>query len=164
MRLGCAATAIDVNPVAWFILKCTLEYPQSLSGHKRRLPAFALRDRDLMEAFFTAQGFRKLQIATFLKALELVERNPAPPLTGLAGYQIEEAFLRADLAWHVRAWGRHIQAEARRDLAPLYPVYADFEPLKQGAPAWDRRPLRLAPLRGDGTPDTTVLNEEFAKK
>jgi adenine-specific DNA methylase len=30
MRLGCEATAIDINPVAWFILKCTLEYPQKL--------------------------------------------------------------------------------------------------------------------------------------
>ncbi len=32
MRLGCEATAIDINPVAWFILKCTLEYPQKLAG------------------------------------------------------------------------------------------------------------------------------------
>ena len=33
MRLGCEATAVDINPVAWFILKCTLEYPQKLAGH-----------------------------------------------------------------------------------------------------------------------------------
>ena len=32
MRLGCDVTAIDINPVAWFILKCTLEYPQKLAG------------------------------------------------------------------------------------------------------------------------------------
>src|ERR1035438_9852239 len=32
MRLGCETTATDVNPVAWFILKCTLDYPQRLSG------------------------------------------------------------------------------------------------------------------------------------
>ncbi|GIX23838.1 MAG: hypothetical protein KatS3mg122_1069 [Caldimonas sp.] len=43
MRLGCEVTAIDINPVAWFILKCTLEYPQKLAGQKRRLPDFALR-------------------------------------------------------------------------------------------------------------------------
>jgi putative DNA methylase len=36
MRLGCEATAIDINPVAWFILKCTLEYPQKLAGRGRR--------------------------------------------------------------------------------------------------------------------------------
>ena len=32
MRLGCEAVANDYNPVAWFILKCTLEYPQRLLG------------------------------------------------------------------------------------------------------------------------------------
>jgi putative DNA methylase len=32
MRLGCEATAIDINPVAWFILKCTLEYPSPFSS------------------------------------------------------------------------------------------------------------------------------------
>ena len=42
MRLGCEATAIDINPVAWFILKCTLEYPQKLAGQTRPLPDFIL--------------------------------------------------------------------------------------------------------------------------
>src|SRR5262249_44583438 len=51
MRLGCEVTAIDINPVAWFILKCTLEYPQKLAGKTRPLPEFALRDREFMEAF-----------------------------------------------------------------------------------------------------------------
>ena len=32
MRLGCEVTAMDINPVAWFILKCTLDYPQRLAG------------------------------------------------------------------------------------------------------------------------------------
>ena len=32
MRLGCEVTAIDINPVAWFILKCTLDYPRRLAG------------------------------------------------------------------------------------------------------------------------------------
>ena len=38
MRLGCEITAIDYNPVAWFILKCTLEYPQRLAGKTHPLP------------------------------------------------------------------------------------------------------------------------------
>ena len=38
MRLGCEVTAIDYNPVAWFILKCTLEYPQRLAGKTHPLP------------------------------------------------------------------------------------------------------------------------------
>lgn len=44
MRLGCEATAVDINPVAWFILKCTLEYPQKLAGKTHPLPDFILDD------------------------------------------------------------------------------------------------------------------------
>ncbi len=40
MRLGCDVTAADLNPVAWFILKCTLDYPQQFAGKKWPLPAF----------------------------------------------------------------------------------------------------------------------------
>ena len=49
---------MDINPVAWFILKCTLEYPQKLAGQTRPLPEFALADRDFMEAFLKAKGFK----------------------------------------------------------------------------------------------------------
>lgn len=45
MRLGCEATAVDINPVAWFILKCTLDYPRRLAGKTLPLPEFARRDR-----------------------------------------------------------------------------------------------------------------------
>ena len=38
MRLGCKVTANDYNPVAWFILKCTLEYPQRFAGKTHQLP------------------------------------------------------------------------------------------------------------------------------
>src|SRR6266550_1203954 len=65
MRLGCEATAVDINPVAWFILKCTLEYPQRLANQKRPLPAFILKDREFMQDFFKAHGFRPPQVRTF---------------------------------------------------------------------------------------------------
>jgi len=52
MRLGCEATAVDINPVAWFILKCTLEYPQKLAGKTLPLPDFILADEDFMESFY----------------------------------------------------------------------------------------------------------------
>ena len=42
MRLGCQAIANDYNPVAWFLLKCTLEYPQRLAGKTAKLPALNL--------------------------------------------------------------------------------------------------------------------------
>lgn len=57
MRLGCEVAARDLNPVARFRLKCTLEYPQRIGGERRPLPGFALKDRGLMEAFLKAQGF-----------------------------------------------------------------------------------------------------------
>ena len=45
MRLGCEVIANDYNPVAWFILKCTLEYPQRLAGKIHRLPDLNLDER-----------------------------------------------------------------------------------------------------------------------
>ncbi|MGH7707439.1 MAG: DUF1156 domain-containing protein [Candidatus Dormibacteria bacterium] len=44
MRLGCETTAMDINPVAWFVLKCTLEYPQRFAGKVHPLPTFASSD------------------------------------------------------------------------------------------------------------------------
>ena len=38
MRLGCHAIAVEYNPVAWFILKCTLEFPSKLAGKTWPLP------------------------------------------------------------------------------------------------------------------------------
>ena len=34
MRLGCETVAADLNPVAWFILRCTLHYPRALAGQE----------------------------------------------------------------------------------------------------------------------------------
>ena len=45
MRLGCEVIANDYNPVAWFILKCTLEYPQRLAGRTHPLPNLNLDER-----------------------------------------------------------------------------------------------------------------------
>ena len=44
MRLGCKVTASDYNPVAWFLLKCTLEYPQRLAGKTYPLPDLDLNE------------------------------------------------------------------------------------------------------------------------
>ena len=56
MRLGCETTAIDINPVAWFLLKCTLDYPQRLAGKKLPLPEFALRSTEFMAEFQKGSG------------------------------------------------------------------------------------------------------------
>ena len=43
MRLGCEVTASDINPVAWFILKCTLDYPQPIRRKKVALAGICER-------------------------------------------------------------------------------------------------------------------------
>jgi adenine-specific DNA methylase len=160
MRLGCEATAIDINPVAWFILKCTLEYPQKLAGQKRPLPDFILKDRDFMEAFFKSQGFKGALLRTQLEKLGFGKNDQ--PL--LSNFPVEDPLLEADLAWHVRAWGKWVLNQAREDLAKYYPTYADFEPLKDSGNKYKKRKKKLVPLRDYGIPDIDSLNAEFDNK
>jgi len=118
MRLGCEATAVDINPVAWFILKCTLEYPQRLAGQKRPLPAFVRQDREFMADFFKAQGYTGANLQVQLDKL-----GAAASLSPkLAGMEDTDASLEANLAWHVRAWGRWVLERARADLERFYPT------------------------------------------
>ena len=156
MRLGCEVTAMDINPVAWFILKCTLEYPQKLAGQTRPLPEFALADRELMEAFLKAKGFKGARLRTFLGRLGHGKGE---------GHQLGEfseydSLIEADLAWHVRAWGRWVLARARRELASCYPTYAEFQPLTPNGDA-EPRPIRLLEADGDGIARLEPLNAEF---
>jgi adenine-specific DNA methylase len=117
MRLGCEATAIDINPVAWFIEKCTLEYPQRLAGQKLPLPDFILENREFMDDFYKSQG---------------IKQSAKKKQTSLTSYDGEKMTMaksseapRADLAWHVKAWGLWVLDEAKKDLARYYPVVDD---------------------------------------
>ncbi|MBI4327842.1 MAG: DUF1156 domain-containing protein, partial [Chloroflexi bacterium] len=157
MRLGCEATAIDINPVAWFILKCTLEYPQKLAGQTRPLPEFILKDREFMQAFLKSKGLSKAQIQRRLEKLGHLEDQMA-----LDKLELAEGDLEADLAWHVRAWGRWVLDHARRELAQFYPTYADFEPIQKNLRPFETQPMRLVPLKKDGTPDMDAPNREFS--
>lgn len=124
MRLGCEVTAIDINPVAWFILKCTLEYPQKLAGQKRPLPDFILRDQKFMNLFYKvtgenksggkASGTKKGKPSTDTSTLNLLETVTPAPKPASAPL--------ADLSWHVRAWGKWVLAQAKTDLESYYPV------------------------------------------
>ena len=162
MRLGCEVTAMDINPVAWFILKCTLEYPQRLAGQTRPLPAFALDDRDFMEAFLKkAKGFKGARLRAQLERLG--HGNGEVQLEALAqagSSGSHDPTTEADLAWHVRAWGRWVLAGARRELAAYYPTYADFQPLTKDAD-FEPRPMRLLDTDEDGVPMLDPLNAEF---
>ena len=160
MRLGCEVTASDINPVAWFILKCTLEYPQKLAGQKRPLPDFILEDREFMEKFFkahpgiagTGQSLTRSQFDGVFEAMQ--EGDVSVP--------------EADLAWHVRAWGKWVLNEARKELAAFYPTYAEFETLRPG-PSPQRGEgggvrSKLVPVDENGVPQIKELNAEFKKE
>ena len=169
MRLGCEAAAADINPVAWFILRCTLHYPRLLAGKTRALPEWALEDREFAAAFLKAQG-----VTTAAMVREAMARYghedgegvqaPAPWLDTAA----PEA--RAGFAWHLRAWGRRVLAGARRELARRYPTYAEFEPVRRkgggrtplprAARYRPRKPRLLEPDE-DGRASAAVLNAEF---
>ena len=182
MRLGCEVTAMDINPVAWFILKCTLEYPQKLAGQTRLLPEFALADGEFMEAFLKAKGFKGASLRTFLERLGHGDGSE----TELGLLPHNDAIFEADLSWHVRAWGRWVLARARKELASYYPTYAEWTGLHHsplegesarqgrsprsswrgdiGRPELDGKPveqLRLLEPDTDGKTDVGPLNAEF---
>ncbi len=156
MRLGCAVTAVDINPVAWFILKCTLDYPRRLAGEARPLPAFALRDRAFMTAFLKARGVKGRALKRELAELCLGDDRETEPRLIDAGPALE-----ADLAWQVRAWGRRVLAETRRQLARRYPTYAAFQPLKPGGRPFEPRPSTLLAADANGDTDVGPLNAAF---
>jgi putative DNA methylase len=160
MRLGCDVTAVDINPVAWFILKCTLEYPQKLTGKAYPLPDFILHNENFMNAFYKAHPHlagrtkqTKKQKDKFAEDLFLKDKADS----GRAP--------KADLSWHVRAWGQWVLDQARRELARFYPTYADFEPLDSKNPkSYEKQPMRLCPVKEDGRPGIDVLNADFSKE
>ncbi len=154
MRLGCEATAADINPVAWFILKCTLDYPRRLAGKTLPLPEFAARDRGFMEPFLRARGVKGRALADALRAF--ASGGAVPALIA------ERTALEGGLADHVRAWGRRVLTRARAKLAYRYPTYAEFQALAPGGEAFDERPLALLPPDGAGETDAAPLNEEYS--
>ena len=156
MRLGCEVTAMDINPVAWFILKCTLEYPQKLAGQTRPLPEFALADREFMEAFLKAKGFKGARLRTFLERMGHGKGEGVQ----LGDLSQDDSLDQADLAWHVRAWGRRVLARARKELASYYPTYAEFQPLTPTGEE-EQRPSSLLDLDENGVAQLDPLNEEF---
>lgn len=141
MRLGCEVTASDLNPVAWFVLRCTLHYPRLVAGQELPLPDFAVRERDFVEACLKAQGVtRKAALREELRCLGHSDGDPVQvgstllATSALRAVRRDEGAiptLQAGFSWHLRAWGRRVLVEARRDLAKWYPTYADFEPARR---------------------------------
>ncbi|MCC6533589.1 MAG: DUF1156 domain-containing protein [Burkholderiales bacterium] len=172
MRLGCEVTAVDINPVAWFILKCTLEYPQKLAGQTRKLPAFVLDEPAFMASYIKSRlpgylrgkGVKESDIQKTLAKFARTALDPAQQAF-LASVTSDPAFLQADLAWHVRAWGYWVLKQARKDLAPYYPTYAEFCSVKPYARVplarADEEQLKLVPIDEQGEPQIELLNAGF---
>ena len=156
MRLGCEVTAVDINPVAWFILECTLKYPQRLAGQTETLPDFTVQDREFMAAFLKAKGFKGRALRSEIEKLGLGDGGDSAPDLFHDGPNLD-----VDLSWHVRAWGRLVLREVRRRLADRYPTYAAFQPLKPGCQPFDSRPLTLLDPGVDGDTDVELLNSGF---
>jgi putative DNA methylase len=122
MRLGCEVTAVDINPVAWFILKCTLEYPQRLANQRHPLPAFACESYEFMESYFKTKGFKGAALRVQLESLGLKDNKQSSSQPQLPTIQTHIASVEADLAGHVRAWGWWVLQKAKADLARFYPT------------------------------------------
>jgi len=164
MRLGCEVTAVDINPVAWFVLKCTLEYPQKLAGQKRSLPDFALQDVSFLTDYFKARGLKAKDAekrAQKVAGRVQTVRQENQDMFGLPEVNAEE--LETDLAWHVRAWARWVLAEARKELARFYPIYAEYCSVKpyQRVVLDTDEPLKLVPVNENGEPQIGLLNAGF---
>ena len=171
MRLGCEVVASDLNPVAWFVLRCTLHYPRLLAGRTAPLPEFALGDEALMTAFFKAQGVGGRRLREAVEAARPSGSAQAPSQEGNADLLPPAAgSTRADFAWHLRAWGKRALSEARRALAGRYPTYAAFEVVARGrgkaaasagGTRHEQRPPKLLVPDAEGNVFVRELNAEF---
>jgi len=174
MRLGCDVTAVDINPVAWMVLRCTLEYPQRHASLKKPLPAFVRTDETFMTAYLKAKGMTPAQIKRHIRDEKAKQAPLLPPnameavgrgenLSLLEEEEADADLLQAGLAWHVRAWGRWVLDKARKELAELYPTYAEYcsvKPYRRVHLDVDE-PLKLVPINDAGQLQVDVLNAGF---
>ena len=138
MRLGCEVTANDLNPVAWFILKCTLEYPQKLAGQTRPLPDFARQDRDFMAAFLKAKGYKGAALRRELGKLDSLGSVSAEPFDS-AGATLRvngKASVRAERSG---AKSKHVPAGPDQDGRVAEPELFPHRPQLEADLAWQVR-------------------------
>jgi adenine-specific DNA methylase len=113
LRLGCEAHALDLNPVAYLILKATLEYPQRFGQPNSRAVPTYIRTLDQAHAQAkdrAAQGTTRL----LEKGGEAQEEGP-----------FSKAYRENPLAAEVRYWGEWVLERARQELAQFYPKDPD---------------------------------------
>ncbi|HAR68337.1 MAG TPA: hypothetical protein DCR99_01135 [Thermus scotoductus] len=113
LRLGCETHALDINPVAYLILKATLEYPQRFGQPDSRAVPTYIRALDQAHAQAkdqAAQGTTRL----LEEGGEAQEEGP-----------FSKAYRENPLAAEVRYWGEWVLERARQELAQFYPKDPD---------------------------------------
>ena len=105
MRVRRKTTAVDINPVAGFILKCTLDYPRRLAGTTLPLPDFVRGNRDFMKAFPKTKEFKGKTLARQIEkpGLSTDEGEVKLALIELAPAGSEERALLESLFNHIAA-------------------------------------------------------------
>lgn len=167
MRLGCTAIASDINPLAWFILRCTLHYPRLLT-QSILLPPFALNDREFMIKFFKSQGISNK--AQLNHALQKLGHSQGHTQMSIANIDAYPDIGKASFDWHLRAWGEYVLRRVRQKLARYYPTYAEYEPVRRRRTKKtkystrtdvQRRPPQLLDPDPDGIVSAAELNARF---
>ena len=135
-----------------------------MRGKSARCPALFCSDEAFLEEFFAKA--HQLKGARLRKALETLGHTKKGELvqdevnlgklTESSGVPLD-----ADLAWHARAWGRKVLAEARKELAVLYPTYADWQSLAPGQP-FEPQLMRLIQPDANGVASADELNAELS--
>jgi putative DNA methylase len=113
LRLGCETHALDLNPVAYLILKATLEYPQRFGQpNSRPVPLY-------IQALDQAHAQAKDQAAQ--GTTRLLEEGGKAQEEG----PFSKAYRENPLAAEVRYWGEWVLEKARQELAQFYPKDPD---------------------------------------
>jgi putative DNA methylase len=113
LRLGCETHALDLNPVAYLILRATLEYPQRFGQPNSRAVPTYIRTLDQAHAQAkdqAAQGTTRL----LEEGGEAQEEGP-----------FSKGYRENPLAAEVRYWGEWVLERARQELAQFYPKDPD---------------------------------------
>ena len=129
MRLGCEVTASDINPVAWFILRCTLHYPCLMAGQDPAAAGLRPAGPRVRRSVSSRLGESSEKATVRAHLARLGHGDGAPEQQ--TSFDVDPPETSADFPWHLRAWGRRVLAGARRELASRYPTYAEFEPVKR---------------------------------
>ncbi len=120
MRLGCDVTAVDFNPVAWFLLRCTLEYPQRFADKSWPIPRRLERYLDGNGENGNSGGKGKKRSA---------KAPVAAHQSSISAPWMEDQARLGNLAEHIRIWGGWVLAHVRRDLRDYYPAVGGQAPL-----------------------------------